>query len=130
VFVTEGKIFTQFLGETGAALISNELNTLGGTMFPRGSIHLEYNAECTAASFVAAFNDNDPGVSFIAPGFFSLEDQLVIAALGGDAIVSGQDLESIRHAIPAGLATSVQQCLTKCNIKPHAKRSLAEVFSK
>jgi len=130
VFVAEGHIFTQFIAETGAVLVSNDLQKSGGTMFPRGSIHLEYNPECTPAAFVAAFNDNDPGVSFVAAGLFSLEDQLVIASLGGDAVVSGQDLETIRHAIPAGLATSVEQCLQKCKIKPHAKRSLAEVFGK
>jgi len=128
-FVTEGHLFTQFLAETGAALVSNDLQKYGGTMFPRGSIHLEYNPECTRASFVAAFNDNDPGVSFVAPGLFSLEDQLVIATLGEDAVVSGKDLESIRQAIPLGLATSVEYCLKKCNIKPHPKRSLAEVFA-
>ena len=130
LFVTEGEFFTQFISETGGVLITNELKTNEGTMFPRGSIHLEYNDCCTPAAFVAAFNSNDPGVSFIAPNFFSLDDQVLLASLGVDAVISGQDLETIRHAIPADLATSVQQCLQKCNIKPNSKRSLAEVFAK
>jgi hypothetical protein len=130
IIVTQGELFTQFVGETGAPLISNELKTLGSTLFTKGSIHLEFNPTCNPATFVAAFNDNDPGISFVAAGLFELEDQLVIANLGGDAVVSGQDLESIRHAIPAGIAASVESCLKTCGIKPYSKRSLAEVFGK
>ena len=125
---TQGTIFTQFIAESGAALVSNTLNTLGATLFPKGSIHLEYNPECTPAAFVAAFNNNDPGVSFVAANFFSLDDQVVIASLGGDAVVSGADLASIRHALPEGLAVSVEQCVQKCGINPNSKRSLREVF--
>jgi hypothetical protein len=128
IFTTNGTIYTQFISETGGVLVENTLNTLGSTLFPKGSIHLEYNPECTPASFVAAFNDNDPGVSFIAANFFSLEDQLVIANLGGDTVVSGADLASIRQAIPQGLATGVEQCIQKCGIKPYAKRSIKEVY--
>jgi Cupin len=128
VLVTQGQIFTQFIAETGAVLVSNTLNTLGSTLLPKGSIHLEYNPTCAPATFVAAFNSNDPGVSFVAANFFSLEDQLVIASLGGDAVVSGADLASIQAAIPQGLATGVQACVQKCGIQPYAKRSLKEVF--
>ena len=128
IIVTEGQILTQFIAETGAALVTNELNTLGATLFPKGSIHFEYNNECSPAAFVAAFNSNDPGVSFVAANLFSLEDQVVIASLGGDAVISGAELASIRHALPAGLATLVQQCTTKCGIKTMPKRSLKEAF--
>jgi oxalate decarboxylase/phosphoglucose isomerase-like protein (cupin superfamily) len=128
IIVTEGEVFTQFVTEAGGALITNDLKTLGATLFPKGSVHLEFNPTCEPASFIAAFNSNDPGVSFVAATLFSLEDQLVIAALGGDAVVSGADLDTIRHAIPAGLATGVSQCLQKCGMKSYSKRSLKEVF--
>ena len=128
LIATEGEIFTQFITETGAVLISNTLETLDATIFPKGSIHLEFNPTCKPATFVAAFNNNDPGVSFVAANLFSLEDQLVIAALGGDAVVSGADLASIEKALPQGLATGVQECVSKCGIKLYSKRSLAEVF--
>jgi oxalate decarboxylase/phosphoglucose isomerase-like protein (cupin superfamily) len=128
VLVIEGEVYTQFIAETGAVLIENELKTLGATLLPKGSIHLEYNPTCKPATFVAAFNTNDPGVSFVAANLFSLEDQLVIAALGGDAVVSGADLASIRHALPKGLATGVAECVKKCGIKPYSKRSLKEVY--
>jgi len=128
IITTQGQIFTQFIAETGAVLVSNTLNTLGSTLFPKGSIHLEYNPTCEPATFIAAFNTNDPGVSFVAANLFSFEDQLVIASLGGDAAVSGADLASIRKALPEGLATGVAQCVQKCGIKPFSKRSLKEVY--
>ena len=128
IVVTQGEIFTQFIAETGAVLITNELKTLGSTLFPKGSIHLVYNPTCQPAQVVAAFNSNDPGVSFVANNLFELKDSQVIAALGGDAVVSGADLESIRKAIPHPVATGVEQCLQKCGIKPYTKRSMKEVF--
>jgi len=128
VIVIEGEIYTQFIAETGAVLIENELKTLGATLLPKGSIHLEYNPTCQPATFVAAFNNNDPGVSFVGANLFSFDDQLVIADFGGDAVISGADLESIRQALPQGLATGVAECVSKCGIKPRSKRSLQEVY--
>jgi hypothetical protein len=129
ILVTQGEFVTQFIQETGAALITNDLKQWGATLFPRGSIHLEYNPTCSPSTFIAAFNGGDPGISFIAANFFSLEEQLVIANLGGETVVSGQDLATIQHAIPAGIAVGVQECLTKCGIKPNKKRSLVEALT-
>ena len=53
----------------------------------------------------------------------------MIANLGGETVVSGQDLATIEHAIPAGIAVGVQECLTKCGIKPNKKRSLVEALT-
>ena len=128
IFVTQGEFLTQFIAETGAALVENKLNIMGSTLFPRGSIHLEYNPTCQTAQFIAAFNGNDPGISFVANNFFALDDQLVLASVGGEAVVSGADLASIRKAIPPPIATAVEQCLKKCGINPYVKRSLKEVF--
>jgi hypothetical protein len=113
VVVTDGQIFTQFITETGATLISNELKTLGSTLFPKGSLHLAYNPECKPATFVAAFNSNDPGVSFVANNFILFQDQLVIANLG-EAAVSAAELASIRNSLPQTVVTGVEQCLKKC----------------
>jgi Cupin len=128
--VIEGTIFTQFISEAGGALISNEFEVGGATMFPKGSVHYEFNPKCSPASFVAAFNSNDPGVTFIASGLVSLEEQIVIAALGGEAIVSGEDLASIVEHVPQGLATQVQQCLITCGLSRRGKRSLSEVLAR
>lgn len=130
IIVTQGTIFTQFIAETGAVLVTNNLTTLGSTLFPKGSIHVEYNPTCEKAQFIGALNSNDPGVSFVAANFLDLNDQLVIANLGGEAIVSGQDLESVRAGLPAGVATGVQSCLTACGLNQYAKRSLNEVFAR
>ena len=130
IIVTEGEFFTQFVAETGAVLVTNTLKKWQSTLYPKGSIHVQYNPTCEPASFVAAFNSNDPGVSFVATSFLSLEDQLVVASLGGDSVVSGADLESIRQHLPAPVAVGVKECLKQCKIQPYAKRSLKEVFGK
>jgi hypothetical protein len=130
IIVTNGSLFTQFITENGAVLISNNLTAYEATMFAKGSIHLEFNPGCEAATFVAAFNDNDPGVSLIAPNFFELEEQLVIATLGGDMVFSGADLASVEHGIPASAIYLVQECVQRCGIKPNAKRSIAEVVGR
>jgi hypothetical protein len=121
IIVTEGQFFTQFITENGASLITNTLNQWGSTIFPKGSIHLEWNPTCHPASFVAAFNSNDPGISFVASNFVGLDDPVVIAALGGDGIVSGADLDSIRQHLPPPVAVAVESCLSSCGI---SKRSL------
>ena len=115
----QGTIFTEFIAETGAVLVQNKLNKFGSTLFPKGSIHLEYNPTCEVSTFVAAFNSNDAGISFVSANLFSLEDQLVIASLGGDAVVSGADLASIRKALPAGIAlTAFCWVLARSNHAP------------
>ena len=130
IIVTEGEIFTQFISETGAVVVTNTLKKWGSTLFPKGSIHLDYNPTCEPAAFVAAFNSNDPGVTFVAASFLSLEDQLVVASLGGDSVVSGADLETIRQHLPPPVAVGVAQCLKQCKIQPYAKRSMREAFGK
>jgi hypothetical protein len=126
--VTEGRILSQFITETGSIIVTNELPTYTATVFPKGSIHVEYNPDCTEAKFVAAFNNNDPGISLIAPNFFALNDEYVITTLGGETIFSGADLASVRNGIPKAVIYGVESCLKKCGIVARAKRSVAEVM--
>jgi mannose-6-phosphate isomerase-like protein (cupin superfamily) len=128
--VTEGTIFAQFLTETGSVLITNNITTFQGQLLPAGAIHLQWNPTCGPATFVSGFNDNDPGASFLAPGLLGFETDLVDATFGGDMVISGADLESIKEALPAGAVISVGDCLTRCGIKPNAKRSVSEIFGR
>lgn len=86
------------------------------TIFPQGALHTEFNPDCTPAVFVAGFASEDPGVLQVAQGFFGLEDDIVRAALGGEAF-AGQDLEKFRTAVPANVAQGVEACLVKCGIQ-------------
>jgi hypothetical protein len=127
IIVTNGTIFAQLITENGAVLNSNNLTAYDATLFPKGSIHVEVNPTCEPATIVAAFNDNDPGTTLIAPNFFSLEDQAVIATLGGETTFSGADLASVEHAIPASAVYQVAECVERCGIKQNKKRSIADV---
>jgi hypothetical protein len=128
IIVTEGTVFTQFITESGSLLITNNLTTYTGTIFPQGSIHLEFNPTCEKAVFTAGFNDNDPGVSSIAANFLLFDPELLSANLGGDQVVSGADLDNIRAGIPPDTVIAVADCLKACGIQPNGKRSLKEVF--
>ena len=54
----------------GAAFIMNEVHKNQVAVFPKGAIHFEQNLNCVPATFVAAFNSEDPGVLTIANDFF------------------------------------------------------------
>jgi hypothetical protein len=116
IVITEGRLFTQFLSETGSILVTNELQTYMATLLPKGSVHLEYNPDCTEAKFVAAFNDNDAGTTLVAPTFFSLEDEMVLTALGGKVIIPSTELDSVRQSIPKTAIYGVQSCMARCGI--------------
>src|SRR5277367_2920180 len=107
IIVTEGTVFTQFITESGSLLITNNLTTWSGTIFPQGSIHLEFNPTCEKAVFTAGFNDNDPGVSNVAANFLSFDPELIGANLGGDQVISGADLENISAGIPKDTVIAV-----------------------
>jgi len=129
ITVVEGTVFTQFLTESGSVVISNNLTTLMGTVFPQGSIHLEFNPTCGKAVFVAGFNDDDPGVSNVAANFLAFDQELVGASLGGDKVVSAADLASFERGLPQDAVFAVQECVSRCGIKPNRKRSLREILA-
>ncbi|ANB15793.1 spherulin-1A [Sugiyamaella lignohabitans] len=126
IVVTEGKISTQFLTETGSDVFSNTLKQYQSTIFPVGSLHVELNPTCEPAKFIGAFDNPDPGTFFVAPGFFSLEEQVVLTQLGG--AVSGADLSSFKKAIPPAGVVAIEQCLKNCNITANAKRDILDML--
>jgi hypothetical protein len=128
ILVTQGTVFTQFLTESGSILVTNNLTTFSGTVFPQGSFHLEFNPTCSPAMFTSGFNENDPGVSAIAANFLSFDPELVGATLGGDQVVSGADLAGIKAGLPSATVIQIAECLTACGIKPNKKRSLKEII--
>ena len=48
--------------------------------------------------------------------FFGLEDEIIRAALGGDGMVDGMDLDAFKTVIPPNVALGVESCLQKCGI--------------
>lgn len=96
------------------AEIAGTLNKFEGTVFPKGSIHYQFNDNCDKAVFVASLSSEDPGTSQVAQGFFALNSGVVNATLGFPKSIDGHNIEQFRGVIPANLAQDVDICLAKC----------------
>ncbi|KKZ68462.1 hypothetical protein EMCG_05921 [[Emmonsia] crescens] len=123
--IVEGRLKTQFIMENGARAVYNSLNRYDMTIFPPGAMHAEFNPDCTPATFVAGFGDEDHGVQQTAQTFFGLKKSMVDATLGiSGATISGKDVDTFRELIPKNIALGVDRCLKKCGLKRNAKREL------
>lgn len=108
IIVTEGKLVTQFLADDGTPVVTNKLSTDQATIFPQGSVHVEFNPTCGTSSFVSAYNSDDPGNSVVSP---PLGDQKSSAYPG-----SGCYVDSIRSYVPPDIVLAVERCLDRCGI--------------
>jgi len=116
VMVIEGGITTQYRAENGADFVVNQLPIFSSTFFPKGSVHSSFNPSCNRAIFITAFDTNDSGFVDSGPNFFAFDDKLVQAALGGETVLSEDELATIR-ANKKGFIVSDQECLKNCGIK-------------
>jgi len=114
--VVQGRVVSSVTPENGAQHMNHTMSQFQMTVFPQGALHTEFNPDCTPAVFVAAFPSEDPGVQQAVQTFFGLEDDIIQAALGGDGMVDGMDLDSFKKVIPANVALGVESCLQKCGI--------------
>ena len=115
--VVQGSLMTTMIGENGARAVSNYNTLYQMSIFPQGALHMEFNPNCTPAVFVAAFNNEDAGTQQTADAFFKLSDDVITAALGGDVMVDGRDVDQVKGMIPANVAKGVEECLTTCGLK-------------
>jgi len=108
-----GTVLAGFLAENDARFVMNTVNPGQATLFPRGAIHFEQNLGCDPVIFVAAFSDEDPGTSSLAPNFFTLPADIVGATLGG---LGTTEVEGLEAAIPKNVAFGRDECLTRCGL--------------
>jgi len=124
--VVSGQIKSGYIIENGLVVnadgsfadneIRGTLKAFQGTVYPRGSIHYQFNDSCEPATFVAGLSSSDPGTSQIAQNFLGLNVDVVEAALGLPETVNVQDLDKFRRALPANFALAMDQCRQKCKI--------------
>jgi hypothetical protein len=113
-YSVDGNFTVGFYQENGAVFIMNEVLKNQVAVFPQGAIHFEQNLNCVPATFVAAFNSEDPGVLTIANDFFgALPATVVGASLGGLNIST---VEDIRLQIPSNPAIGIAECRTRCGL--------------
>ncbi|TKA49716.1 hypothetical protein B0A54_00385 [Friedmanniomyces endolithicus] len=100
--------------------ITTTLNQYQGAVLPMGSIHYEFNDSCEPAVFVAAFSNEDPGLSRAAQNFFGEDGPIVTADLGFPAFLDHVNIPQFRSKIPKAFALGAQECLDRCGIKYNA----------
>ena len=115
--VVQGSLMTTMILENGARAVTNHNTLYQMNVFPQGALHQEFNPDCTPTVFVASFNNEDAGTQQTADAFFKLAPNVIRAALGGEIVVDGRDIDQIRNQIPANVARGVDQCLRKCGLK-------------
>lgn len=112
-----GNVKSGFIQENGETTeITTVLNQYEGGIFPMGSIHYEFNDSCEPAVFIAAFSDEDPGLSRIAQNFFGLNSDIVNADLGYPSFLDQTNIAQFAATIPAAFALGTKECLNKCGI--------------
>ncbi|KFX94607.1 hypothetical protein O988_06192 [Pseudogymnoascus sp. VKM F-3808] len=123
--VVQGTLKGSVTAENGAPHMQHTLSQYQMTVFPQGAMHTEWNPDCVDAVFVASFANEDPGVQQSLQTLAGFEDEVVRAAVGGDGVIDGKDLESFRKYIPANVALGVESCLQKCKIGMTGSRAVA-----
>jgi mannose-6-phosphate isomerase-like protein (cupin superfamily) len=114
--VIKGRLHAETVTENNGRRIVNEVGELQMTVFPMGSVHMQFNPDCEEARFVASFTGEDPGVAQIAQEFFGFQKEVVNAAAGGPVAVDGKDVDVFRDEIPDNVVLGVESCLKKCGI--------------
>nr|prf spherulin 1b [Physarum polycephalum] len=107
-FIASGKFEAGFFLENQAKFIGHTLEAGMATVFPQGAIHFEINMNCEPAMFVAAFNNEDPGVQTTASSFFGLPADVVGVSL------SIQTVEDLGKHLPQNPAVAMQACMKRC----------------
>ncbi|RUS15328.1 spherulin 1a [Endogone sp. FLAS-F59071] len=114
IYIVQGKFETGFFQENGAVFVMNTVEKGMATIFPQGSIHFQQNLDCEDAIFVAAFNNEDPGVSTIDTNFIGgLPAEIVGSALGNLGIKEADDLKKY---VPKNPAIGIEECRKRCNL--------------
>jgi len=113
-FSIDGDFEVGFFQENGGPFILNVLHKNQVAVFPKGAIHFAQNLNCVPATFVAAFNSEDPGVLTISNSFFgALPATVVGASLGGLNITT---IEDIRLQLAQSPSIGIAECRKRCGL--------------
>ena len=118
ILATGANVKTGFLLENGLQTqMSTTLSQYQGAILPQGSIHFEFNDNCEPAVFIAAFSNEDPGLSTIGKNFFLLDPDIVDADLGFPDFLDHTNIRQFAQSIPKSFAQGAMECLDRCHIK-------------
>ena len=118
ILAAGANVKTGFLLENGLQTqLSTTLSQYQGAILPQGSIHYEFNDNCEPAVFIAAFSNEDPGLSTIGKNFFLLDPDIVDADLGFPDFLDHTNIRQFAQSIPKSFANGAMDCLNRCGIK-------------
>lgn len=118
ILATGANVKTGFLLENGLQTqMSTTLSQYQGAILPQGSIHYEFNDNCEPAVFIAAFSNEDPGLSTVGKNFFSLDPDIVDADLGFPDFLDHTNIRQFAKSIPKSFSNGAMECLDRCHIK-------------
>ena len=103
-----------FIAENGARPVTNTIYGGQVTVFPQGSIHYQANLGCESAGFIAAFSNEDPGISLVAQNFFRVSGEVLSPVLGN---ITQSEIESIASSIPDDIALGLKSCRIRCGLE-------------
>ena len=114
--VVQGRLVTETTTENGVLdvhgnprVIKNEIGPYQMTPFYQGSIHTQFNPDCSNVTFVSTFASEDFGTGQIPFELFSVTDHL-------GPTIAGENIEAVRKALPSSVALGVERCLQQCGI--------------
>lgn len=124
--VVTGRILTEMVPETGVVdaegnqrVIRTDLSAGMMTVFPAGALHTQFNPGCEPASTAVSFTTDDFRIGLVANEVLALSDDIIARTFG--QAIAGEDIDTIRDAIPTGMAIMVEECLATCG---RQKRSI------
>jgi len=112
--VPENGVFNNNLAADGRRVITNTVTEFQMQPFYQGSVHMQFNPDCTPATFIASFNSEDFGAGQVADELFAMSDEVVSAAFG--QAIDGADVAKFKATIPTSIAEGVEMCLQQCGI--------------
>jgi len=121
-FVVQGRLITEMVPENDVKnangtrrVIRNEIGPFQMTPFYQGSIHAQFNPDCTNTTFVSYFASEDFGTGQVLDETFAFTEDVISASFG--RTIAGEDIDTVRKAIPVSIALGVEHCLQQCGIR-------------
>lgn len=123
LLMIEGEMRVGFFMENGARFIGNTLKLGQATVFPQGSIHFEINTGCTPATFIAAFNHQDPGVQTSATSYFGIPADIAAIGLETPLPVNISFVNNLVSQLSRNPGLGLHECYQRCGLLNKTSRA-------
>ena len=113
-YVVQGQFQTGFVEENGGRVLLNNLRQGETTFFPKGLVHFEQNLGCTNATFLSAFNHEDPGVLTLPNRLLDIPIQALTSSFNHDET----NINQIKMRVVRNPSRGIGECRARCGLPP------------